>query len=246
MNEWFIKIFRSLIDWEWYDDINTCRLFIHLLLKVNYIDTKWRWIEIKKWERLTSIWNLSSETGLSPMQVRYCIKKLKTTNEITIKTTNNYTLIKLNNYDKYNWDNIQVNKRVTNEQQTSNKRVTTNKEGKKGKKEKNILVTNMEEEISKEILPPKNKITFQDLLKENFNEDFINKLKVKYGITSEELKTETELFILYWTEKSPNWNKEKWEMEKTYEIQRRFYTWLAKNKKWSWSNLKSKKEITYG
>lgn len=143
MNEWFIKIFRSLIDWEWYDDINTCRLFIHLLLKVNYIDTKWRWIEIKKGERLTSYWNLSSEIGISVMQVRTCLRKLKSTGEITIKTTNNYTLIKLNNYEKYNWDNTQDNKPITNEQQTSNKQVTTNKESKKDKKENNIINTNI-------------------------------------------------------------------------------------------------------
>lgn len=137
MNEWFIKIFRSLINWEWYDDINTCRLFIHLLLKVNYINTKWRWIEIKKGERLTSYWNLSSEIGISVMQIRTCLKKLKSTGEITIKTTNNYTLIKLNNYDKYNWDNTQVNNPITNEQQTDNNQITTNKESKNIKKEKN-------------------------------------------------------------------------------------------------------------
>ncbi len=138
MNEWYIKLFRSLLEWEWYDDINTKVLFIHLLLKANYKDKKWRWIEIKKWENLTSYPLLSKETGLSEMQIRTCLKKLKTTGEITHITTNNYSIIKLNNYDKYNWDNIQVNTLITDKQQTNNTQVTPKEERKNIKKEENI------------------------------------------------------------------------------------------------------------
>lgn len=29
----YIKINRSLLDWDWYGDINTCRLFVHMLLR---------------------------------------------------------------------------------------------------------------------------------------------------------------------------------------------------------------------
>ncbi len=31
MNDGFIKLHRKIIDWEWYDDINTKTLFIHIL-----------------------------------------------------------------------------------------------------------------------------------------------------------------------------------------------------------------------
>ena len=34
----YIKLFRQIVDWEWYDDLPTCRLFIHLLLKANYAE----------------------------------------------------------------------------------------------------------------------------------------------------------------------------------------------------------------
>jgi len=229
MNEWFIKLFRSLIDWEWYDDINVKVLFIHLLLKANFQDKNWRWIEIKKGEYLTSISNLSKETGLSAMQIRSCIKKLILTKEITNKTTANYTLLKLNNYEKYNWDNKQINKPITNEQQTNNKRVTTTKERKEYKESNNILITNIGDKISKEISPIKNKKSFQDLLNENFTEEFIKKLKIKYNITSENIKKQTELFIAHWIEKNENWKKELWQMKKTFDIRLRFYKWLALN-----------------
>ena len=32
----FILLHRSILRWEWYGDLNTARLFIHLLLTVNY------------------------------------------------------------------------------------------------------------------------------------------------------------------------------------------------------------------
>ena len=32
----WIKLHRTLKDWEWYDDINATRLLVHLLISVNY------------------------------------------------------------------------------------------------------------------------------------------------------------------------------------------------------------------
>ncbi len=148
MNEGFIKLFRSLLDWEWYDDINVKVLFIHLLLKCNYQDKTWRWIKIKKWELLTSRENLSIETKLSVMQIRTALKKLKSTGDITIKTTNNYTLLKLNNYNKYNWNNQQHNQQITNKQLTDNQQITTTKERKEIKKDNNIIINNNTEQSS--------------------------------------------------------------------------------------------------
>ena len=29
----YIKLSRKILDWEWYGNINTCRVFIHMLLK---------------------------------------------------------------------------------------------------------------------------------------------------------------------------------------------------------------------
>jgi len=49
----FVKLYRSMLKWEWYDDINVKVLFLHLLLKANYEDKRWRGIEIKKGEIVT-------------------------------------------------------------------------------------------------------------------------------------------------------------------------------------------------
>lgn len=132
--EGFIKIHRKILEWEWYDDINTFRLFMHLLLTCNFKEAKWRGRIIRSWQKVTSLSHMASETGLSIQQIRSSIKKLKSTGEVTHEATSDYTILTLNNWAIYN---TQDNKRITNEQQTSNKRITTIEESKNDKKEKN-------------------------------------------------------------------------------------------------------------
>jgi uncharacterized phage protein (TIGR02220 family) len=133
----YIKLFRSLVNWEWYEDINVKTLFIHLLLTVNYEPKQWQGISIEKGQRITSVDNLAKETKLSTMQIRGCLAKLERTGEISIKTTNKFTLITVENYTKFQGEEIENNKRITNEQQTNNKRITTMEESNKKDKESN-------------------------------------------------------------------------------------------------------------
>ena len=97
----FIKLHRSLLKWEWYDDINVFKLFIHLLLTVNLYDEKWQGKTIKRGTRVTSYSVLSKETKLSIQQIRTVLKKLSSTGELTVKKTPKYTVVTVNNYDKF-------------------------------------------------------------------------------------------------------------------------------------------------
>lgn len=130
-----IKIERKILSWEWYQDVNVCRLFIHLLLIANHKDGKWQGHIIRRGEVITGLEKLSVNTGLSIMQIRTCFKKLKSTNEITIKVTNKFRIVTICKYDTYQslpsksnkQNNKQVNKQITSQQQTNNKQVTANK-----------------------------------------------------------------------------------------------------------------------
>ena len=51
----FIKIHRSLLEWEWWDDINTFRLFITILLLANWKDKRWHGKLIRRGSLWTSI-----------------------------------------------------------------------------------------------------------------------------------------------------------------------------------------------
>lgn len=137
MNEYngFIVINRKMLNWEWYQDTNTVRLFLHLLLIANWEDKRWQGVEVKRGEVITSKKHLSENTGLSIQQIRTSLKKLILTNEITIKTTNKYTVIKVNNYNKYQDYNKQINNQITNNQLSNNKQSTTTKQIKQNNKE---------------------------------------------------------------------------------------------------------------
>ncbi|TDS14765.1 hypothetical protein [Sphingobacterium paludis] len=140
----WIKLHRSILDWEWYDDPNTKIMFLHLLLKANHKDKNYKGSIIKRGDLVTGRMVLSAELGMSEQQVRTSLNKLKSTNEITIKTTNKNSVISIVNYDLYQEkDDDQPttqptgSHQTTNGKPTSNQRLTTNKNVKNIKKEKN-------------------------------------------------------------------------------------------------------------
>lgn len=134
--DWFIQLHKKICEWEWYTDIPTKTLFLHILLKCNYKEAKWRWKIIKPWEFITSSEHLAMETWLTRQQVRTALKKLESTWEITYQATNDYTILGLNNWAIYNQPD---NQRITNDQPTNNQRITTtNKEYKENKENNNI------------------------------------------------------------------------------------------------------------
>ena len=121
VNNGFITLQRQIIDWEWYDDANTFRLFIHILLKANHTDKNYRGILIKRGTFLTGRDVLAKETGLSIQQIRTGLKKLKSTNEITIKTNSKGSVVQVVKYNNYQT----ITNKTTNKQPASNQQVTT-------------------------------------------------------------------------------------------------------------------------
>ena len=146
MNNGWIKLHRSIEEWEWWEDHNTTRLFTYCLLKANHADNKWRGIVIPRGSFVTGRTDLATKTGLTEQQIRTAISKLKSTGEITTQTTNKGTTISVCNYDTYQsqgeasnqQSNQQPNQPATREQPESNQRVTTNKNDKKKKNDKNL------------------------------------------------------------------------------------------------------------
>ena len=86
MAEGYLKLFREVLNWEWYKNPNTCRVFIHCLLKANWKDTTWRGIPLQAGQFATSLETLSKETHLTVKQIRTALDHLKETGEITSET----------------------------------------------------------------------------------------------------------------------------------------------------------------
>lgn len=129
-NSGYIKLYKKFTHWEWYDDINTKILFIHLLLTVNWKDSLWHGIVIPRGSKITSYAKLSKEVGISIQQTRRAIFNLQTTHEITLVSTHSYTIINVLKYGTY-----QINEKnatqlatqmTTPTQQASNTQSNTN------------------------------------------------------------------------------------------------------------------------
>lgn len=151
MSGW-IKLHRQILEWEWFDDKNTFRLFMYLLLKVNHKERNYRGKLIEVGQTLTGLDLLSKEVGLTIQQIRTSLSKLKSTNEITIKSSSKGTIIQVVNYKKYQI----VTNQITDEQQTNNKQVTTNKNDKKEKNENNTFTPPTAEDVKSYCLERKN------------------------------------------------------------------------------------------
>lgn len=133
----FIKLHRQMIEWEWYDDPNTMRLFIHCLLRANHKDNNWRGILIKRGSFLTSLDTLSKELKLSISQIRTSIKKLESTNEIASLSQARSRVITIVSYETYQANDKLSDKLVTSSSQASDKLIATNKNVKNEENEKN-------------------------------------------------------------------------------------------------------------
>lgn len=132
----YIKIDRKILEWEWWPDINTHRLFSYMLLKANWKDARFKGELIPRGSFVSSISKLAEETSLTVNEVRTALKHLKSTNEITSKSCNKYTVFTVNNYNAYQDINEQKNNQITNKSQTINKPLTTIEEEKEIKKER--------------------------------------------------------------------------------------------------------------
>lgn len=137
MAEPFIKLYKKMLDWEWYDDVNTCRVFLHCLLKANWKVARWHGIEIQPGQFITSLSTLSEETQLSVRQVRVALDHLIMTGEVTSKGHSKFRVITVNNWSCYQGNDKVNDNQVTSKRQANDKQVTTVKEYKEIKNIKN-------------------------------------------------------------------------------------------------------------
>ena len=117
----YIKLHRKITDWEWYQNTNTVRLFLHLLLMANYTDGRFEGKEIKRGQLVTSLPSLSDQTGLTIQQARTALEHLQSTGEITSKQQARYRVITIVKYDQYQADNRLDNSQTTGYQQADNR-----------------------------------------------------------------------------------------------------------------------------
>lgn len=71
---------------------------------------------------------------------------------------------------------------------------------------------------------------------EESEKDSIISMLVQKGISEPVARGEIERFIGYWTELNPSGTKQKWQMQKTFEVKRRLETWFSRSREFSGVN----------
>jgi hypothetical protein len=204
INTGFIMLQRDLINWEWYTDINSCKLFLHCLLKVNYSQKKWQGNVINKGEFITSYEKLAVETGLSVSKVRTALSKLIDSKYIIVTTSTIHTKISIPTLRDFVVDNNrlpndnpldkQTSKQLTSESQTNHKQIAT---------------TN----------------TNNNLLK-NRKKIFREKVFELSNFKSKDLDS----FFNYWTELNKDKTEMRFEKQNFFEIEKRIEKWVKNEK----------------
>lgn len=201
----FIMLHRDLLDWEWYQSSETSRVFIHLILRANYLDKKWQGTEVKRGQLITSNNHLSNELSLSIQKVRTALKRLESSGYITRQTTNKFTLITIVNYNGRQSSKAMSNSQKTpqkiNRTHTSNTQSTTTKKG------------NKENNINKEKT---------ELRKENFKTQVFEHSNYSNNILSS--------FFNYWSELNSQKNEMRCEKDNYFDIKIRLEKWVSNEK----------------
>lgn len=129
----YIRLFRKMVNWEWYTDVNTKVLFLHCLLRANWKSGSWKGIQYERGQFITSLNTLATETGLSIKMVRTALSHLIMTGEVTSegqgKGKAQYRIITVLNYDSY---------QITGKQKASKGQDTGKAGANKGQEYKNI------------------------------------------------------------------------------------------------------------
>lgn len=137
MQNGFIALHRSLLNWGWHNDPATGWLFVNLLLMANWEDGEWHGKPIKRGQLVTGRKALANQTGLSEQTVRTSLNHLKSTNEITIIPTNKFSVITIVNYGKFQDISEMLTStstnNLTNDQPAANQQLTTNEQEKQEK-----------------------------------------------------------------------------------------------------------------
>lgn len=133
MAEPFIKLYKKMLKWEWYDDVNTFRLFLHCLLRANWESGSWHGIHYEPGQFITSLQTLSTETHLTVKQVRVALDHLKATNEVADLRQGNYRIITVVKWNEYQCKGKPNGKLGADQGQTEGKLGATDKEYKEYK-----------------------------------------------------------------------------------------------------------------
>lgn len=126
----YIKLFHNVLNWGWYGDTNTFRVFMHILLHANYQESEYRGHKIPAGACVFGRKKWAKELGLSEREIRTAMNHLKSTNEVTIKATNKFSIVSVVKWEFWQIEEGKATNKKTNKTPTSDQQPTTSKDSK--------------------------------------------------------------------------------------------------------------------
>ena len=148
----YIKLFRRLLKWEWYTDVNTTKLFLHCLLKANLKDGSWHGYKYKRGQFITSLASLARETGLTVKEVRTALKHLERTGEVASWHDSKIRIITVKSYDQYQQAGKPMGKQGASKGQAAGKQGATDIRRIRSKEDKEDKEIDLRSELTQQEL----------------------------------------------------------------------------------------------
>ena len=128
----YVKLNRNLLDWRWYRDANTIRVFLHLLLSANFKDQPFENIIVRRGEVATSYGAIAEALHISARQARTAVTHLKVSGTVSVKQYSKFQVISIISWDLYQCA-VSGTEAVKSQAEVSQK--STNEESKESKKD---------------------------------------------------------------------------------------------------------------
>lgn len=239
-----MKLWRSIEDWEWYNDVPCRLLFMHCLVKVNRLPGTFQGEPIAPGEWPTSLPKMALGAGISEQQVRTAINKLRSTGDIRDRSTGAFRVVSVCNWEHWQGStsddqqasNSQTAGGSTADQQQNNDRIYPIGESKKRRRGEGKKLSPIGERGAR---------TPEQI------EEVRNAFKAACKVVTDAdpsrlVEKERKGFFAYWTETNAK-GKMRFEWEKVFEHGRRMDTWMANaNKRKDGGLFNGNGSTTYG
>lgn len=97
----WLKLYRSLADWEYYKDGNTVRVFLDLMIRAELKPREYKGVTIERGQVVTTLDEIGARLGLSKKQIRTSVEKLKITSSIEVLRYPKFLVISILSWEKY-------------------------------------------------------------------------------------------------------------------------------------------------
>lgn len=237
MDNGWIKLHRKLLDNPLMNRPAYRSVWIEILLRATHdgVDVMFggQRVRLEPGQFTTGTHAIAASTGVPRATVARILQTFKSEHQIEQRTDRQCSMITVLKWKEYQNDEQRNEQRVSNERATSEQRVSTKQEC------KNERMKEIPDSEAALIAPTPSQEAAMFFENSKSQEDCSVYMSSK-GIDRVTSDREIAKFVRYWTEPTKNGKKQRWELQKTFEVKRRLVTWFGNLQKQGSFNSESK------